>query len=153
MSTIISAEVGDAMMDVAHIPSNLALPTCLFCTGNLPDATGAAKENKCGCSRAAALCLVAAPAAEPSKSSQGEGLHGGKSKRGATLEASQHRKTEASQALSGWDRLMGRDEGAGEKLSQRRESLHYLLGVWHRATHHQSLRGLLGCSLSLTDGL
>lgn len=76
-----------------------------------------------------------------------------KSKRGATLGASQHRKTAASQAPSGWDRVMGKDERAGEKLSQSKGSLHSLLPVWCRAIHHQSLRWLPGCSLSLTDGL
>lgn len=47
----------------------------------------------------------------------------------------------------------GKDEGAGEKLSQSKGSLHSLLSVWCRAIDHHSLRWLPGCSLSLTDGL
>lgn len=59
------------------------------------------KGTNVGAARPAALCLVAAPTAEPSKSSQGEGQEWIRSKRGATLGASQHRETEASQAPQG----------------------------------------------------
>lgn len=47
------------------------------------------KGTDVGAARPAALCLVAAPAAEPSKSSQGEGLRGGKSGEGAKGEQPQ----------------------------------------------------------------
>lgn len=45
------------MTDVAHSPSSLALPTCLFWIGNLPEAKGTAKENRCGCSQASSSVL------------------------------------------------------------------------------------------------
>lgn len=55
MCTLISAGVGDKVMDVAHVPSSLALPTCLFWAGNLPEAKGTAKGNRCGCSQASSF--------------------------------------------------------------------------------------------------
>lgn len=61
-----------------------------------------------------------APAAEPRKGSRGSPVQGREeagSGQGATLGISQHSQTIASQAPSGWDRVMGWEEGAGEKLS------------------------------------
>lgn len=82
MCTIINAGVMDTMIDVAHVPSILALPTASFGLVTSQKQKALPKGTDVGAARPAALCLVTAPAAEPSKGSQGEGLGGGQSEQG-----------------------------------------------------------------------
>lgn len=131
MCTIINAGVTDTMVDVAHVPSILALPTASFglVTSQkqkaLPKGTDVVQPGQQLC--ALSLLQQLSPARVPREKGWVE-ARVNKEKKGSKPGSipTQENCSKAGSLRVGQSK--GKDEGAGEKLSQ--SSLQSLLPVW-----------------------